>query len=214
MSETGRQIWDISAPVRSGGLIYPGNPEIVIEAQQAMSAGAGANVSRISFGSHTGTHVDAVKHFIDDGETVDQIPLSQLVGRAILLSFDSTVLSIGAPELQRHDIGTHTRVLLRTRNSDFPDDANFIRDYTFLAPDGAEYLVEKGVELVGIDYLSIEQFRSGHHRTHRTLLGRGVVIVEGLALGSPPAGTYDFVCLPLLLEGLDGAPARAILIEP
>lgn len=207
-------MWDISAPVRSGGLIYPGNPEIVIEAQQAMSSGAGANVSRISFGSHTGTHVDAVKHFIDDGETADQIPLEKLVGAAILLSFDSTVMSIGAAELERQDIGTHTRILLRTRNSDFPDDANFVRDYTFLAPDGAEYLADKGVELVGIDYLSIEQFRSGHHRTHRTLLGRGVVIVEGLALAAPTPGTYEFVCLPLLLEGLDGAPARAILIQP
>ncbi len=207
-------MWDISAPVRSGGLIYPGNPDIVIESQQAMSEGAGANVSRISFGSHTGTHVDAVKHFIDDGDTVDKIPLEKLVGRAILLSFDSTVMSIGEAELEAHDIGTHTRVLLRTRNSDFPDDANFVRDYTFLAPDGAEYLVDKGVELVGIDYLSIEQFRSGHHRTHRTLLGRGVVIVEGLALAAPPPGAYDFICLPLLLEGLDGAPARAILLEP
>lgn len=206
-------MWDISVPLRSGGLIYPGNPEIAIESQQAIANGAGANVSRISFGSHTGTHVDAVKHFIDDGETVDRIALQKLVGVAVLLSFDPAVMSIGAAELQRHDLRTHTRVLLRTRNSDFPDDANFVRDYTFLAPDGAEYLVEKGVQLVGIDYLSIEQFRSGHHRTHRTLLSNGVVIVEGLALAAPPPGVYDLVCLPLLLEGLDGAPARAILIE-
>jgi arylformamidase len=88
-----------------------------------------------------------------------------------------------------------------------------VRDYTYLAPDGAQYLVDKGVELVGIDYLSIEQFHSGHHRTHRTLLEKGVVIVEGLDLSEPPPGDYEFFCLPLKLEGLDGAPARAVLIK-
>ncbi|MGI9043882.1 MAG: cyclase family protein [Gemmatimonadaceae bacterium] len=208
-----QRIYDVSAPVRHGGLIYPGNPEIVIEAQQAISAGAGANVSRISFGSHTGTHVDAAHHFIDGGQRVDEIPLERLVGPAILIDVGESLMSVGADELARHDIGSHTRVLIRTRNSAFADDAEFVRDYTFLAPDGAEYLADRGVVLVGIDYLSIEQFRSGHHRTHRILLGREIVIVEGLALVGPPAGVYDFCCLPLRFEGLDGSPARAILIE-
>ena len=99
-----------------------------------------------------------------------------------------------------------------TSSSGFLLEPDFHRDYTFLAPDGAEYLVEIGVELVGVDYLSIEQFHSGHHRTHRTLLEKSVVIVEGLHLWGPSPGEYDFCCLPLRLEGLDGAPARAILI--
>ena len=207
------KLYDVSVPVRTGGLIYPGNPEILIEAQQAISKGAGANVSRISFGSHTGTHVDAAKHFFDDGQTVDDIPLERLAGPAILIAVDAGSPSVTAEELRRHDIGSHTRVLIRTRNSSLLSDPEFHRDYVFLAPDGAEYLVEKGVALVGVDYLSIEQFRSGHHRTHRTLLDQNVVIVEGLDLSAPPPGEYDFYCLPLKLEGLDGAPARAILIS-
>jgi len=208
-----RRIYDISAPVRTGGLVYPGNPEIVIESQQAISQGAGANVSSIKFGSHTGTHVDAAKHFFDDGETIDEIPLDRFIGPAILIEVDETLMSVGAKDLEQHDLNGHSRVLIRTRNSGFLTQPEFQRDYTYLAPDGAEYLVSLGVELVGVDYLSIEQFRSGHHRTHRTLLEKKVVIVEGLLLGGVPAGDYDMVCLPLRLEGLDGAPARAVLIE-
>ena len=206
------RIYDISTPVRNGGVVYPGNPEIRIQPQQAISAGAGANVSAIAFGSHTGTHVDAVKHFIDDGQTVDQIPLERFIGPAILLEFPDALMSVGAADLERHDLSGHTRVLLRTRNSSFLDGPEFVKDYTYLAPDGAEYLVSRGVELVGIDYFSIEQFHSGHHRTHRTLLERGVVIVEGLSLSEPAAGAYQLICLPLRLAGLDGAPARAVLI--
>ena len=208
-----KRVHDLSIPVRTGGLIYPGNPEIMIESQQAISQGAGANVSRISFGSHTGTHVDAAKHFFDSGETVDRIAIDRLVGPAVLIVLDESLKSVGASDLERHDLGNHTRILIRTRNSSFLADPEFHRDYTYLAPDAAEYLVEKGVDLVGVDYLSIEQFHSGHHRTHRTLLERNVVIVEGLRLGGIMPGVYDFICLPLRLEGLDGAPARAILIE-
>lgn len=207
------RIFDISVPVRSGGLAYPGNPEILISEHQAITDGAGANVSLVSFGSHTGTHVDAAKHFFDDGQTVDQIPLDRLIGPAILIAVDQTLMSVGAGDLERCNLQGHKRVLIRTRNSGFLLEKDFHRDYTFLAPDGAEYLVELGVELVGIDYLSIEQFHSGHHRTHRTLLEKDVVIVEGLHLWGPAPGEYDFYCLPLRLEGLDGAPARAILIE-
>jgi arylformamidase len=207
------RIYDISVPVRTGGVVYPGNPEISIELQQAIARGAGANVSAVSFGSHTGTHVDAARHFIDDGETVDDIGLDRFIGPAIVIAFDAGLMSIGASDLDAHDLKGYKRVLLRTRNSSFIGDGEFHGDYTFLAPDGAERLVSLGVELVGIDYLSIEQFHSGHHRTHRTLLRNGVVIVEGLNLAEVPPGEYDFVCLPLRLEGLDGAPARAVLIE-
>lgn len=207
------RVYDVSVPVRTGGLVYPGNPEITIELQQAIARGAGANVSAVSFGSHTGTHVDAARHFIDDGETVDAIPLERLIGPAIVVAFEDSVMSIGARDLESRDLGSHKRILLRTRNSRFITDGEFHRDYTFLAPDGAEFLVSRGVELVGIDYLSIEQYHSGHHRTHRTLLSNGVVIVEGLNFADVPPGEYDFVCLPLRLEGLDGAPARAVLIE-
>lgn len=206
------RIYDISVPIRSGGLIYPGNPEIDITLQQAVAKGAGANVSAIRFGSHTGTHADASRHFFDDGQPVDQIPLERLIGPALLIGFSDDVRAVGAEDLEAHDLKGHKRILLRTRNSALLSKKEFAPDYTYLAPDGAEYLVGKGVELVGIDYLSIEQFHSGHHRTHRTLLAKSVVIVEGLDLSVPPPGEYQLVCLPLRIEGCDGAPARAVLI--
>lgn len=206
------RIYDISVPIRSGGLVYPGNPEIDIALQQAVAKGASANVSAIRFGSHTGTHADAARHFFDDGQSVDQIPLDRLIGPALLLGFSDDVRVVGAAELDAHDLKGHKRILLRTRNSALLSQKEFARDYTYLAPDGAEYLVDRGVEVVGIDYLSIEQFHSGHHRTHRTLLAKSVVILEGLDLSVPPPGEYQLICLPLRIEGCDGAPARAVLI--
>jgi arylformamidase len=206
------RIYDISVPIRSGGIVYPGNPEIDITLQQAVAKGAGANVSAIRFGSHTGTHADASRHFFDDGQPVDQIPLDRLIGPALLVSFPDDVRAVGAAELKAHDLKGRKRILLRTRNSALLSQKQFAPDYTYLAPDGAEYLVDRGIELVGIDYLSIEQFHSGHHQTHRTLLAKSVVILEGLDLSLPPPGEYQLICLPLRIEGCDGAPARAVLI--
>ena len=207
-------IYDISVPLRSGGVVYPGNPAISITAQQAISQGAGANVSRIDMGSHSGTHVDAPKHFFDDGAGADTLPLDVLMGPARLIAVDDAVKSVGETELRAHDLRGVTRVLIRTRNSAWlaSGSTEFHPDYTFLSPEGAAYLVGLGVKLVGVDYLSVEQFHSGHHRTHRTLLGADVVIIEGLVLTEPPPGDYELRCLPLRLTGLDGAPARAVLI--
>src|SRR6202162_6541640 len=109
------RIYDISVPIRSGGLVYPGNPEIEIALQQAVAKGAGANVSSIRFGSHTGTHADAARHFFDDGQTVDRIPLERLIGPALLVSFGDDVMSVGAAELREHDVKGHKRILIRTR---------------------------------------------------------------------------------------------------
>ena len=208
-------IYDISVPIRTGGVVYPGNPPIAITPQQAISLGAGANVSRIEFGSHSGTHVDAPKHFFDDGAGVDSLPLDVLIGRARLIAMGDDVKSVGEAELMKHDLHGVERLLIRTRNSAWLASGSneFHPDYTFVAPDGAAYLAGLGVKLVGVDYLSVEQFHSGHHKTHRTLLQREIVIVEGLLLSEPPPGDYELYCLPLKLVGLDGAPARAILIR-
>ncbi len=206
------RIYDLSLPIADGGMVYPGNPPTRITAQQAIAAGNGANVSAVSLGSHTGTHVDAPRHFIDDGVPIDEVPLDRFIGPALLVDFPDDVTAIGAEHLRAHELGGHTRVLLKTRNSALLARREFAPDYTYLAPDGAEYLVERGVQLVGIDYLSIEQFHSGHHRTHLTLLERAVVIVEGLALRDVPPGEYQLVCLPLRIAGIDAAPARAVLI--
>jgi arylformamidase len=215
MSTQARRIWDISVPVRNGGVVYPGNPPITITAVQSIAAGDTANVSRIDLGSHTATHVDAPLHFMDGGAGVDELPLDVLIGPARLIGFGDDVLAVGEAELRRHDLSGVTRVLIQTRNSAWlaTGSAEFHPDFTHVTPDGAEYLVSLGVRLVGVDYLSVEQFRSPHHRTHKTLLSNGVVIVEGLVLSEPPAGDYELYCLPMLLAGLDGAPARAVLIE-
>ena len=208
------KIRDVSVPIRDGGLVYPGNPPIHIELQQAIAKGAGANVSHVDFGSHTGTHVDAPRHFFDDGAGVDQIPLDVLIGQAMVVGFGDDVRAVTRGDLERFDLTGVERLLLRTRNSTYlTQDPNFHQDYTYLAPDGAEHLVAQGVKLVGVDYLSIEQFHSGHHRTHLTLLGAGIVIVEGLNLDGIADGPYELCCLPLRLVGCDGAPARAVLIE-
>jgi arylformamidase len=206
------RFYDISLPVKNGGVVYPGNPEIRIELQQDMSKGGSSNVSHVSIGSHTGTHVDAPLHMIPGGAGVDQMSLDALVGPAVVCEFGDDVMAVTEALLRMQPIRGHERVLLKTRNSAFIRDPEFHRDYTYLAPDGAEYLASLGVRLVGIDYLSIEQFHSGHHRTHKTLLGRGIVIVEGLDFSGTPAGTYQLMCLPLLLQGIDGAPARAVLV--
>ena len=204
--------YDISVPVVHEGLVYPGNPGISITPQQEISKGAGANVSTLSFGSHTGTHVDAPKHFFDDGLGVDALALDVLMGPCVLICVEDNVMAVGEKELKLHELKSHTRVLIKTRNSSYIRDRDFHDDYTYLAPDGASYLAKLGVKLVGIDYLSIEQFHSGHHKTHRTLLEQGIVIVEGLDLSGPPMGPYELRVLPLRLAGLDGAPARAVLV--
>ncbi len=207
------RIYDISIDIVAGGVTYPGNPPIAFELQQALARGDGANVSTLSFGSHTATHVDAAKHFFDDGQTVEQLPLDRLVGPCVVLEFDDNVMAIGRAELEKHDLAGVTRVLFKTRNSrSLQKRSEFVKDYTYVSPEGAEGLVGLGIELVGVDYLSVEQFRSGHHRTHRTLLGARVIIIEGLALADVPPGRYELICLPLKLRGLDGAPARAILV--
>ena len=208
------RIYDISMPIRNGGLVYPNNPPISITAVQSIAAGATANVSRIDLGSHTGTHVDAPKHFIDEGTGVDALALDVLMGPARLIAFGDAVLAVGEAELRAHDLAGVRRLLIRTRNSAWlaSGSTEFHPDFTHVTPDGAEYLVSLGVQLVGVDYLSVEQFRSPHHRTHRTLLENRVVIVEGLVLSEPAPGDYDLRCLPMLLDGLDGAPARAVLV--
>jgi len=207
------KIYDISVPVMNGSVVYPGNPEVGIKPHSELSRGASSNLSLISFGSHTGTHVDAPSHFFEAGSTVDRLPLNVLIGPARVIAFGEDVMSVTARHLQQESLKDTERVLIRTRNSAFVTDREFHPDFTYVAPDGAEYLAALGVKLVGVDYYSVEQFHSGHHKTHRTLLERGIVIVEGLDLSEIAPGDYSFVCLPLRLEGLDGAPARAVLMK-
>jgi arylformamidase len=206
------RVHDISRPLRARGVTYPGDPEITFRPHSSIDRGDPANVTELGLSSHSGTHVDAPSHFLPGGTSVDRIPAERLIGPAIVLDLPGDLVSVGAADLAGQDLRGHRRVLLRTRNSATPE-TPFARDYCALSLDGAEHLLGHGVELVGIDALSIEQFGSSDYAVHHLLLGRGVVIVEGLDLSAVGAGIYQLVCLPLRLEGLDGAPARAVLIE-
>ena len=205
------KVYDISLPIVSGGAVYPGNAPIEIAPIKTVAQGASSTISKISFGSHTATHVDPPSHFYADGATVDELSLDVMIGRALLVRLPNDVMAITADHVRAANVRGHTRVLFATRNSGFNREATFHPDFTYVAPDAAELMVNEGVKLVGVDYLSIEQYHSGHGKTHKTLLGAGVVIIEGLQLSDPPPGEYELFCLPLKLQGLDGAPARCVL---
>ena len=203
-------IQDISVPIRSDMPIYDGNPGVEVERVDSIAEGAPANVSRLTLGAHTGTHVDAPLHFIEDGPGAEGIPLDALYGPAVVV--DATSIaggSIGQADLEALDIPEGAeRVLLKTRNSALWNRSDFTRDFLRLDGSGARFVVSRGIRTIGIDYLSI-----GDREAHRELLGAGVVPVEGLDLREVDPGEYTFVCLPLDVVGSDGAPARAILID-
>ena len=205
-------IYDITVPIRAGMPIYEGDPTLSIEPWSAMADGDSANVSFLHFGAHTGTHVDAPAHFIEGAGKIDSLPLNILIGPARVIRVPDDRMEVDAEFLNECDLTNVTRVLFHTRNSAFWNEG-FRKDFTHVLPEAAELLVERGVKLVGNDYLSVEKFHSGHHRTHLTLLRNGVVIVEGLNLSDVPAGDYELICLPMkIADGAgDGAPARVVL---
>ena len=178
-----------------------------------MRQGDGFTLSKLSLGSHSGTHVDAPMHFIRDGSSIDKLPLEPFVGPARVIEIPDSVQSIDAAELNRHDWQNSQRVIFRTRSSvrGWMKSSAFHRDFAYIAPDAAQLLAEAGVRLVGIDYISAEKFGAPAPLTHRILLGKGIPIVEGLALETVSAGDYDLVVLPMKVAGHEGAPARAIM---
>jgi arylformamidase len=180
-----------------------------------MDHGAHNNVSRMSTSVHMGTHVDAPYHFRNDGITVEQLSLEILTGPCYVLQLPDGIEAITAEVLDRTEISAEMkRVLFGTRNSHLwaKGEIQFQTDFVAITEDGAQWLVERGVQLVGVDYLSVAPYGDSVP-THTALLKAGVVIVEGLNLSSVMRGFYDLYCLPLKLEGCDGAPARAILIQ-
>ena len=209
------RIYDVSVPISERTPTYPGDPGIEITAWASIKRGDAANVTLLHMGAHTGTHVDAPAHFIEGASRVVTLPLEVLVGRAVVVEIPEEVHAIEASHLQTDDWRGTARVLFKTRNSRFWADlaGGFHTDYTYVAPDAARLLVEEGVRLVGVDYLSVEAFKPERYETHEVLLSSGVVIVEGLDLRAVAAGAYELICLPLKIAGGsgDGAPARAIL---
>ena len=206
------RIYDVTVPIRSGMAIYEGDPGVDIQPWSALAKGDSANVSFLHFGAHTGTHVDAPAHFIEGARKIDALSLELLIGQARVVRVPDDVEEIDPEFLAGCDLQRVERVLFHTRNSNFWNEG-FRKDFTHLLPEAAQKLVEIGIKLVGTDYLSIEKFHSGDHRTHLTLLSNDVVIVEGLNLYEVPAGDYELICLPLkIADGAgDGAPARVVL---
>lgn len=208
-------VYDVSVPISRSTPVYPGDPKVEIEQWSAIARGDAANVSMLHFGAHTATHVDAPAHFIDGAAKVDALALEVLIGPARVLEIPPAARAITAEHLTANDLRDTTRVLFRTRNSEFwrAPSEGFRTDFTYLEPAAARLLVELGVRLVGIDYLSVEKFHSERFATHTALLSNSVVILEGLDLHAVAAGTYELICLPLKIAGGmgDGAPARTIL---
>lgn len=209
------KIYDISVSISERTPVYEGDPTVEFEIASAIERGDAANVSKLCCGVHTGTHVDAPTHFIEGGRRIHDLDLEKLVGKCRVVEIAETVSAIEAKHIV--NLETVERVLFKTKNSDFWNDfaQGFRKDFTYIAPDASQALVDLNVKLVGIDYLSVEKFGSEDFATHLTLLENEIVIVEGLDLREVSAGDYELICLPLKLDGGagDGAPARVILRE-
>lgn len=207
------KLYDITVPISNDLPVYPGDPTVQISRVMSLEKGDIARVSHVSFSTHIGTHIDPPYHFIVDGKPSDQLPLDIFIGKARVIDVGE-VKVIDAALLANFDLRDVLRVLFKTSNSRLWRESNeFQKDFVYLETDGAELLVKLGVKLVGIDYLSIEKFNFDKPTTHWTLLGAGVVIVEGLDLTEISPGDYELICLPLKIKDGDGGPARAVLRE-
>ena len=193
--------------------VYEGDAPMQFDFLHDMRKGEGFTLSVYSLGAHSGTHIDAPMHFLRDGASIDRVPLEPLIGAARVIELSDAVQAIDAAELNRHEWRGAARILFRTRSAQrgWMTSPTFHRDFAYLAPDAAQLLADAGVVLVGIDYISIEQFGAPAPRTHQILLGKGIPIVEGMRLDAVPAGDYDLVVLPIKVTGHEGAPARAVL---
>ena len=206
------KIYDISLPITQGMMVYPNSPSPEITTKTTVKE-HGVGSSLFTFGSHTGTHIDAPNHFLEDGKGIDTNDLQKCVGPCIV--FDVT--GINHLEIMPSDFDTTvvtagSRILFKSENS-FIDKTQFPQTFVSLSLESATVLVEKGAVLVGTDFLGIEKRKNPGHPVHTTLLQAGIVVVEGLDLSKIPAGEYELVCLPINVIGADGAPARVVLIE-
>jgi arylformamidase len=207
------RFFDVTVPISSGVPIYEGDPKAVVEDASRIADGAVANVSKLCFGAHTGTHVDAPNHFIEGTRRVEDLDLEKLIGPCRVIEIPDTEDAILPSHLS--DLSGAERVLFKTRNSSFwnEPEKGFRTDFTYISPDAARVIADAGIKLVGIDYLSVEKFGSTDFATHLTLLEKEIVIIEGVDFREVPAGNYELICLPLKYLGGagDGAPARTIL---
>jgi len=209
------KLFDISLPISNDLPVWPGDPSVSLIMTNSIVKGDQCNITRIQIGAHTGTHIDAPYHFLNDGATVDTIPIETFIGTCLVVDLDSEVL-IEEKDLRKYNLAGHSRILIKTRNSAMWSNnirKSFITNYVALGIDAARYLVEINTILVGIDYLSIESFQSEGSPVHKLLLRNNITVLEGLNLSGVKAGKYELICLPLNLEGCEGSPARVLLRE-
>lgn len=201
---------DISVPLKTGMVVYPSDSPVVVERTCDVARGDRVTLSRVSMGLHAGTHVDAPLHLFEKGLPIDRVPLAALIGTAQVIDIMDEA-SITRPEVEAHLTEGCGIVLFKTRNSALWREAGFCESYVSLSADAAEYLMEKGVSAVGIDYLSIDGFGQDGLRAHAVVLGAGIPVIEGLDLSHVGAGLYECICLPLRMEGGEAAPARVVV---
>ena len=207
---------DVSLPIGKDLLTWPGDPAVAVEPRKQISRGDPANVSELRIGTHTGTHVDPPAHFVEGASGIDRVPLDVLVGPALVADARGLRGPLGPEDLDSLGVPAGTqRVLLKSDNSELwrrlPTE--FPSKYVCVSPEGAKWVVEAGIRLVGVDFLSVEQQEAPGHPTHVELLSNDVVIVEGLDLGDVEPGRYTLTVLPLKIVDGDGGPARAMLAE-
>jgi arylformamidase len=202
---------DISVPLRTGMVNWPGDPHVTIAPLKDMERGGSSNVGMISMSTHTGTHMDAPRHMLRDGESLDALPLEATIGPARVIEIRDRE-SIKAAELLEHRIRRGERILFKTYGSARRwQKPEFDPDYVYVTAEAARFLASRGVRTVGVDYLSVGGYNESNHETHGILLKAGIWIIEGLNLSGVKPGRYDLVCLPLRVANGDGAPARAAL---
>lgn len=207
------KIFDISIEIKNGMIVYPGDPVVEILPHKIIPTDS-SNVSKITTGSHTGTHLDAKSHVFADGESIDEFPLEYFVGSCKV--FDLSYLGAGElikiSDLENKDINVGDRILIKTSNSS-RGFSEFYTDFVALSGDCAEFLANKKIKLFGIDYMSVKQKGSKDNRSHTELLKNNIAILETIDLSAISEGEYELICLPIKLHGLDGAPTRAVLIQ-
>jgi arylformamidase len=201
---------DVSVPLDASLPTYPGNTPFSLEAIKRISRGESSNVSSVHMSAHTGTHVDAPRHFFDGAPGVDQLPLEMLIGRVRVIEIRSRK-GIGPDELSESDLSEDVRVLIKTSNSRLWGSPEFNPEYLGVTEAGAKHLIGHGIKVLGVDYLSVEQFKQPGAPAHHVLLGGGTIVIEGLNLRDVDPGVYEMFCLPLRIVGADGAPARVVL---
>jgi arylformamidase len=204
------EILDISLPIMPGMPLWPGDPSPALEPVTTLEC-HGVQVSRLVLGTHTGTHMDAPRHFIPGGRTVDQLDLAALVGPCRLIEVVNPEGQLARADLQRFDLQPGVRVLLKTRNSHRPAEVAFSPDFVALELSAADYLCERKVRLVGIDGPSVDVWGGDDFPCHKRLLEADILILENLVLRHVTPGIYGLMAAPLKLVGADGCPVRALL---